>query len=76
MCMMHKAMKSPAKKDCCSHKPKPTMNCIDCPLCYITVSTSITRFFILTVNNKIEYSDFVNTNLSGYYNKSWKPPNA
>jgi hypothetical protein len=74
-CKMHKGLKAGMGKDCCSHGAKKSMNCMDCPLCYLAVAApTFTKTFALAEIKKIQYCIFKNTLLSTYYDETWKPP--
>ncbi len=80
-CKTHMALKMEAKKDCCkkqgNKETKKPMNCIDCPLCCITLTTPFfVKSFALPEVTKNRYCVFKNPLLSSYHVKLWKPPNA
>ncbi len=75
------ALHAEPKKDCCkkrgNKKTQKPENCMDCPLCCITITPS---FFVKPAaapeKGKITYSPFKNPLLSSYQNEMWKPPDS
>jgi hypothetical protein len=70
------ALKAKMKEDGCKkHDTKEPMNCIDCPLCCLTLATPFfAKSFELSQIKKNKYCVFKNTLLSSYHDKTWKPP--
>jgi len=76
-CKMHKDVTKHSKKGCCSHGNKKMADCVDCPLCYLTVATPFfTRTFVPVETKKLSYNIFKSPGLSAYHNETWKPPDA
>ena len=76
-CKMHKGLKTGKLNDCCPRGTKKSMDCVDCPLCYLTVATTaITKVFSLPEVKKTQYRVFKNSLLSAYHNETWKPPDV
>jgi len=66
------------KNDCCKkHDAKKPMNCIDCPLCCLTLTTPFfAKSFALSPMKENKYSVFINSLLASFHDKTWKPPDA
>ena len=76
-CKMSKGLKAGKLNNCCPRGTKKSMDCLDCPLCYLTVApATITKVFSLPEVKKTQYCVFKNSPLSAYYNETWKPPDV
>lgn len=77
-CKMHMTLKAKMKEDSCKkHDTKKPMNCIDCPLCCLTLTTPFfAKSFELSQTKKNKYCIFKNSLLGSYHDKTWKPPDT
>ncbi len=77
-CKMHNmAANAGGPKKSCPKESKKSMNCLDCPLCYLVVATPMfSKDFVLPEFRKNKYLVFINTGLSTYNDKTWKPPDS
>ena len=80
-CKMRMASQLEPKKDCCkkhgNKEAQKPLNCIDCPLCCITIASSLfVNPAVPPEKGKIRYSPFRNPLLSSYHNEMWKPPDS
>jgi hypothetical protein len=74
-CKMHTALKE--KDGCEKHNTKKPVNCVDCPLCCLTLPGSFfAKPLPLIQFKKNNYSVFKNSLLSSYHDKTWKPPDV